>query len=558
MSQNNSLSRAAVQGWEEADSTLSNALKPFLESCSHLEAFYVPEGGNLDSLISRIDSTLDLLTQSRSLLSRMRNRTRSPLCRLPEDILIKIFLEVIFVPTEEERAGYPEMESAVRIVYQRMHSLNRVCTAWRNVLNCKAAWHVVPIMHSEQKLGRKLVTDLSLQRAGSGFHLAVIKLYDWTSNELKILAEHAHRFSSANIRAKSPADVEVIIKAFLESRRPAMLSKLDICHIPAQQSISSGRYRFHSPQPYVFSEHSNLQGPFTKMLEPLSVLCVSGVLLDWRIITFSGRLTELYLHGVHIGDHSHFIAFLQAASSAPELEHLSIISVATTSNTHPLQPASYSKFTFPKLQSLRLGCLYSNVLGLVLGSISPGSHRLSLHLNENSLVYYVGKEAFKQSCRVFEQVALDTLELDSRDCPRLHEHLASLLKVTPHLKVLKLSHWRFNETVWDVLTRPAFNDTPFPNLEELHLSAAVCSPSNLAAIKRMVQSHSIRKMVIGVCVQETETPTQVRSSHLDQEHLAETLGADVIEWLVSAVPEVHLGITRVDPPEFRPHWWGLW
>ncbi|KAG8704016.1 hypothetical protein FRC11_010289, partial [Ceratobasidium sp. 423] len=566
---------AAVRRWEEAGSLLSSALKSYLDSCSYLETAYLQDDGSSKDLISRIDSSLDSLhitlgqqlAQSRSTLARTRNKRASPICTFPDEILVKIFLDVIFVPTDKERMAHPEMESTLQTIYQRLHTLLGVCAVWRNVaVDCKAAWHVIPFVDSGHKLGpKRLATELSLERAGDRLHLAAIRANGWDRYAgSQILAKYAHRFSSVNIHAKSQSDLTTVLNIFLESRKPAILDELSICQVP-----KNWRYKLYTIEPepylpepydYIYNDASRLKRPFCTMLKSLSVLRVSGAFIRWDTVTFSTRLTELYLHGITLGYDSPMSSFLRAASSAPELRDLKIISVLSFPCGSPPSP----KLSLPKLQTLFLEDLDYDVLELVLGSIAPGSHRLVLYLKDSSTIINEDEETqepvdFTNLCELLEQVAVDTLMLEGKWSwvpPLDHIQLRMLLSSVPRLKTLKLTSWMFKKGDWDALTRPTRHDpTPFPNLEELHLSHAEFF--DVDGIKRAVESHSIRKVVIGACVREQTGTEEDDSSDQDGGPSLQDTRADIVQWLKTVVPEVRLNVPEYDPPEFKERRWKL-
>ncbi|CAE6527616.1 unnamed protein product [Rhizoctonia solani] len=563
---------AAVRRWEEAGSLLSSALKSYLDSCSYLETAYLQDERSSKDLISRIDSSLDSLhitlsqqlTQSRSTLARTRNKRASPIYTFPEEILVEIFLDVIFVPADEERATCLQMESTFQTIFQGLHTLLSVCATWRNVaVNCKAAWHVIPFIDGDHELGpKRLATELSLQRANNGLHLAAIQANGRDTHvDSMILNEHAHRFSTVNICANYQSDITTIISVFLESRKPTTLDELSICQIP--QKWQDKRYWIEAvpyipePHDYIYNENSPSLRQFCTMLESLSIFRVSGVFIRWDKINFSTRLTELYLHRITLGYDSDLVDFLRAASSASELRDLKIISVLAFPGDGPPDP----KLSFSKLQTLYLEDLDYRVLELIFGSISPGSHRLILYLTGRSITIHEDEEtqepvSFDELCKLLEQVTVDTLMLDenrSWTSPLNHEQLQTLLSSVPRLKTLKLTSWTFMKGDWDFLT-----DYPLtlPSLEELHLSRADFFDAD--GIKRVVESHSIRKIVLGACVRETGREED-SSSRWDLEYaLLQDSRTDIVEWLKAVVPEVYLNTDEYNPPEFNERWWKLW
>ncbi|CAE6471575.1 hypothetical protein ACGC1H_005315 [Rhizoctonia solani] len=565
-----------MQRWEEAGSLLSTALKSYLDSCSNLETACLQNNTRSTDLISRIDSALNSLhtilgqrlAQSRSTLARTRNKQASSLFRFPNEILAEIFLDVIYVPTKDERMAHLEMESTVHTIYRRLHALNNVCSVWRNVaVNCKSAWRVVPLVGTELLGHKRLATDLSLQRGGDRLHLAAIQSHGGDFlRYYKSLDEHAHYFSSANICAESKADLTDILNSFLESKHPLTLSSLSICqtHETRPGEAHTIEVELHVPKPYdyLYYKHSPLQLLFGKLLQSLSTLRISGAFIHWDMTTFSTRLTELHLHRVTLGYNSELLDFLRAASSASELRDLKIISVISMTGG-AASPESYPTLSFPKLQCLLLEDLDYNVLQVVLRSIAPGSHRLSLIVEGNSSAFYEEEDIkvfvdFDDLCTLFERSAVDTLLLKAAFSWTLGPiRLGKLLRSMPELKALKLASYTFREDNWDALIRPTPEALiPFPKLEELHLSWA--GLFDVDGIKRVVESHSIRKVVIGGYVRdETEMEMEMETDHYSGSELAD-VRADVVEWLRAVVPEVRVDPAEYIPPEFKQRLWRLW
>ncbi|CAE6479406.1 unnamed protein product [Rhizoctonia solani] len=562
-----------MQRCEEAGSLLSIALRSYLESCSYLETASLQDNARPTDLISRIDSALNSLhtvlgqqlAQSRSILARTRNKRASPLCRFPNEVLVEIFLDVIYVPTEEERMAHLEMGSTVQTIFRRLHALNNVCSVWRNVaVNCKSAWRVVPVVDTELLGYKSLATDLSLQRGGDRMHLAAIQSHSGNLLKYYTLDEHAHCFSSANICAGSKADLGDILLTFLESKHPITLSSLSICqtHKSYLEEARTTEVEPHIPEPYdyLYYNFSPLQPLFCKMLQSLATLRISGAFVHWDMITFSTRLTELHLHRVTLGYNSELLDFLQAASSASELRNLKIISVISMTGG-AASPASYPTLSFSKLQYLLLEDLDYNVLQVVLRSIAPGSHRLSLMLEGSSSAFHEEEDTkvyvdFDNLCTLFETSAIDTLLLKAAFSWTLGPiRLGKLLRSMPELKTLKLASYTFRGDNWDALIRPAPEASiPFPKLEELHLSWA--GLFDVDGIKRVVESHSIRKIVIGGYVRD-ETEVEMEIEHDSSDELGD-VRADVVEWLKAVVPEVRINPAEYIPPDFKQRWWRLW
>ncbi|CAE6532300.1 unnamed protein product [Rhizoctonia solani] len=98
------LATPSITEWEEAGTSLANALSRYLNLCTSLGTNSLQEGARANDLVARIDSKLESLhvsmeqqvAQARSALSKTLNDIASPVHCLPEEILTKIFAYVIY------------------------------------------------------------------------------------------------------------------------------------------------------------------------------------------------------------------------------------------------------------------------------------------------------------------------------------------------------------------------------------------------------------------------------------------------------------------------------
>ncbi|KAG8758631.1 hypothetical protein FRC11_003320 [Ceratobasidium sp. 423] len=563
---------AAVRRWEEAGAALASALKSYYDSCSYLETTYLKDSGSSQDLVTRIDSSLDSLhltldrqlAESRSTLARTRNRIAAPLYMFPDEVLSEIFLDVVYVPTKMEQEVYPglpiRMPEALKMIYQRLHSLIGVCSVWRNVaINCGALWSVIPMVDPGLKLGppQRMATNLSLQRAGDQLHLAaVLRTY---ISDVESMKMHAHRLRTINIKAESNMGIILLLVTLLhECDDLTSLSELSLCQKPRERSRNTRGHDTAVPQPYeyVFNKDrdtSTLQ-LLSALFQTLSVIRIEGALFHWDQLAFSTRLVELRLHGVVLGYNIKMTDFLRAVSSARGLRDLRIISVVAFPDT--VTTTSPPFFSLPDLELLSLGDLDYNVLGVLFRSIAPGSHQLRLWLTLDSTAIRLQDGTqdaveYEDLYELLRPVKVDTVLLDGfwEDEPWISRtELRGLLSSMPQLKTLMMHAWEFHKEDWDVLIRPPREDPlPFPNLTTLHLTGSRFH--DVETIREVVKSYSLQNLFIGARI-----PTD-----LDYDNpLFHEVRGDVVDWLKAAVPNVCLAASSFRPLEFSDLTWRLW
>ncbi|CAE7050245.1 unnamed protein product [Rhizoctonia solani] len=556
-----SSSPSTIREWEDAGASLAATLENYLNLCYILPTRSLQEGTHPKDLATRIDHALETfqftidqnIALARSTLSRSRNQIMSPIGCFPEEVLIEIFSRVIYTPPDPSEPT-PMEESLVKM-YRSLHSLLGVCTTWRNIaLHHKPFWSTVPVIDlSPSALAPTFTqaTELSLERSGNlDLHLAVIRSEQCHGRSISAVFDHASRFRTVNLTAKTQYAVRLILEPFLKLE-VRELSDLSI-RLQQRAELSNAippDYDYISSPAYDPSYHNHLN----IMLNELSVLRLYGTLVHFDNLAFSDKLVKLHIQGVTLGWDVEIAKLMQALSSATQLRDLRIISVTTF-----LDHAAIPNISLPNLQYLLVQDLYNNTMRQILESISTRSHDLTVHLTYKCLMMQdVGQPAPEgvdtdDLHDILSQVSVHALLIDGEDEWLDWVELETMMQRMSDLKSLRLHYWDFDEESSGALKRsrsdPNQPSISLPALENIHISWARIWGEE--GFKNMVASYSdsLRRMVLGAA--SSNSPRGKLNSLKGDE--------DLVSWLKANVPEFELTDNTYNPPEFQPLEWELW
>ncbi|CAE6489199.1 unnamed protein product [Rhizoctonia solani] len=558
-------SPTVIRDWEEAGASLARAISHFFDQSTHLESQCTMAATTHIDLVGRIDSSLDLfqstldgqLTQARWALAKTRNRLirATSILRLPEEILADIFCKFVYDPYEENQYSTSRsMNLHVQMIYRRVHTLLGVCATWRNIaISCGALWSVVPIVDPGVGRPRILSTDLSLERANNrGLHLAIFNPHQ-SYSRIKTLASRLSQFDSINISSDSTIAFEIdeIIRLMMKDKGPKLLSKLSLKH----SSINS------LPDEATFNPFTRLDPEFLDLIKSLSALRLGGVTVDWAGISFSSRLTELWISGVTL-DEIPLVGFLSALSTATDLQHLKLINTRAMLDDDPGMITN--AISFPKLKSLHFESLPFNFLKLLLDLIAPGPYHLTLNPCDDIHSNYPSEEWMEDTeiCALLSRRPVHKLILavEEQGFWELSKGLHSVLRAVPQLKTLVLNYYDIRSDILKALvprskpglpksTHPA--DTSFPKLEVLEIHGATFH-SRLSEFKpnffKILSHHPIQKIVLGGMV--PIVPGIENSAPLGEDD-------DTVQWLKTKVPQLYVSLDPENAPDFVAEW-QLW
>ncbi|CAE6398775.1 unnamed protein product [Rhizoctonia solani] len=560
---------AIISQWEEAGASLFVALRKYLDSSYSLEKEMLSQSKLPKDLIVRIDTALYSLDHQtatvRSTFTRMRNRTVSPIFRLPHEILSDIFMRVIFStldPTEFEL-----IETSVTKMYLELYNLLGVCKAWRDVLLERGEfWSIIPIVNFSPPMRevqpKRMNLDYFLSGSAGGpkgdLHLLATQPYDPSYDS--ILPALAPRFRTVNIITKRRSTIKSIIDVFLNPRLPEPLA---LSQLSVYQDQGYSYYHVHPGEKnYVFLPGSSKQELFKELTRKLSVLRVRGAQFHWDRFSFSHRLTEVYLQDVLLGYDIAAIGFINALSSASELRVLTLVSVRSFfGGLFCYDSPTRLQIDFPNLETVFLDDLYFNTLDCFLSSISSRSYRLDIHLSMvHRFLYLLNEDTLNEDSMVSFKVLYELL----RDMPirkllisegehgqpspwELKELMAS---VTRNMELLWVQGWQFDTDYCRVLSYHSIypdSSNSAPALTSLRITCAQFRDQG--AFINMLTSYSgkVPEMIVGAAFFDDTSFDRVPVEKLVLERA-----------LKDSIPCIRLVDSDFTPPEFEGPLWRLW
>ncbi|KAG8713424.1 hypothetical protein FRC11_012214, partial [Ceratobasidium sp. 423] len=288
------------------------------------------------------------------------------------------------------------MEQNLRMIYDHLHKLRRVCSTWNDVIIARGVlWSVVPLILGKNPSSYRM----SLERAGSMLHLAAdIETHDAGEIRYKgeadsigkplyeLLSEYGPRFRAVDLVIYEGHD-EILrgaIDRLLRHGDTLSLSQLSMSlHSHPRPELPGWHAKrgFPADHWWILPHDSPQQTSFASLLASLKTFRIHNVYFHWETMTFSTRLVELRIQNITLGYDEAIAPFLRALTSAPELRDLTIIDVRTFVKRDAVVDAkAFPVVTLPKLQHFLVDDLYLNTLELLLPKISPGSQVLKLCL----------------------------------------------------------------------------------------------------------------------------------------------------------------------------------
>ncbi|CUA70762.1 hypothetical protein RSOLAG22IIIB_09092 [Rhizoctonia solani] len=469
-----------------------------------------------------------------------------PISCLFDEILAEIFVQNAYEPCEEYAEDF--MIHRISVVYRRVFTLIGVCPTWRRVgLGCPRLWTIVPvIIRGDPDLPRTPPTELILQRAGSiNLHLT-ISVDELTSEKLKSLSSHWHRFGVINLWSRSlyGREISEVLGKILEHSTSGSISKLSVRKqrpsFPSTLNIDTG------PDP-----------PIAEFVGSLSAFRIGRVPIKWTEIVFSHRLVELRLERMVADSDSEVRGFFAALSSARELKDLKVIGMSL--NLRALNPdVPLEVVSLPKLEFLYIERGRLDAVDFILSHIAPGSYHLTLNLHavspQNS---FDSDESEANMFYAFlKSVPVDKLILQGGgNSPReLKTHLRRTLESIPGLKTLVLNDYTVDPEVLMGLERPRpkspMNNDTFASLTRLEFHNASLETSLIdlkPGLEAAFQSHRIQKMAFGA---RFGSSPGVDGTPVDEND-------EVVRWMRDSVPQFDLSSEPARMPEAWDHW-RLW
>ncbi|CUA73350.1 NACHT and WD repeat domain-containing protein 2 [Rhizoctonia solani] len=564
-------SSAIVQNWVDAGNTLADALTTYFESCEAMAALQSQNNPDTQQLALHVDSSFEAfhpdlsrnLGWSQAILAQQRNKTLSRFYKLPNEVVRLIFMDVVYAPAPDD-SECPPMAKALEIMCSRLTNLLAVCSSWRNLgLSLSELWSFIP-MGSDSKAHPSPYTTLYfLERARAEslrnrpLHLVVSPLLGDSVHAPLLKDQRLPTFTSVNIEG-SEHQIEELLRAFFQHQPHGVLSDLSICKA---REPHDKREHNRPPPP----SHSTIFGlehnRFTDCIGSLSTFRVRGINIKWHDVTFSNKLVQLHLQSVCLGYCSDMYKFLRVLQSAPELQHLKIISVLVFPEQVVLADPLAKVYSFPKLRTLLLEDLDFHALSVFVHSIERGSHHLTLFLTPKyRMAYRPNRNAIELAMPVvyqlLEKSRADTLLLQGYreqtmwlSAVELRRTLQSLHSLT----TLRIADWIFDAGDLLALERtehesPDADSSRFPRLRHLDLISYGIVESELGLLLRVVASHPLESLDIDDINGDVTLPWPDSTIHLQP----------TLERFRKMFPPLQIVRSSSEIADFNQNVWQLW
>ncbi|KAF8695664.1 F-box-like, partial [Rhizoctonia solani] len=491
---------AKLQDWEELDAQLEDIVSAYYRTCHILERM-ITDSSSVDAaplerrMGDRYTRFIRPLSHSFASIARSRNNLRTPLHRMPTEVLGRIFEFVVDTDTR-----YMPMNVAIQTMYLSLHRLMGVCSVWRNVAqNHFPLWTLIPILDlNTRSLG---VTETwfsrSLERSRAANLRLAVSVGSLDINNLPIrekLLSQAHRFRSINIRASSLSTIESILKPILTAPAPKFLREISLCYEPPQGHNAQAPYYLFSSVTYP------VLSAFEVALGFVGILRLKSVLPPPYSRCYS-NLVELRLQDIRFGINTCFEQFLGTLSSATQLQSLDLISVLT-SITHHHADDKRIMVRLPLLKHLYLENLDLNILESVFLTIEPGQYYTSLMMTQRCLlsVSLIGviQDDLNRFRQVFKSSKIYTLLLKEHSPVFGPRRLHFILSCMPTVDTLSLDGQTLSHQYLLALTRPPNSSVPFPKLQTIYISRSIIDAiQDQAAFRNMLSSHPLQTLYLG-------------------------------------------------------------
>ncbi|CAE6466502.1 unnamed protein product [Rhizoctonia solani] len=528
----------ALRKWEQLGEQLEKNITAYSESCATLPLLTLSYSPDATELISRIDHRLKLfddltrrLDSARSSLARARNKVTSPILRLPNEILFRIF-DVAISTVDIETPNHLSANNQVNLRYHFLHALLRVCSAWRGVIVSHGTlWSLVPVVRQKNERYMSTAAQLSLARSTGCSLRLVAELFsrrlDMSRYVLNVLSHHGPRFSSVNLCADWIPLIRQVVHALIQIETiPGSLDSLSMyfhCATPRQL-----------PSLDILPPNDPDEAAFNQMLGSLRFFKLRGINIDFTGVSFKS-LVQLRLQDVRFQDGIKVEKFFLALSASSQLRILEIISTSTYIFVNLSTQSHGLPIALPSLRLLYLEDLYQDMLNLVLASIEAGSYRISLHLtskcfqiSHNGVASGVGFHLLR-----LQDSRIETLILGPQFIEIPRGGVRALLLLMPSLTSLSIDAQPLNPDFLDQIRRPTDPDSTFPRLTELYITRSTAPVTDLNLLKDAVASHPIKALGLGMSINELEDD---ESEYHNLQHYDKL--DEVRSWFSGAVPRL--------------------
>ncbi|CAE7073224.1 unnamed protein product [Rhizoctonia solani] len=329
------LSFDALKRWEDLGQFLEKAIIAYLDACHDLETALPNHSTRTSELLSRIEQRIAIfptiisgpLASVQASIKRIRNSLASPVHRLPNEILARIFYISMYSVDVTDPLQVSRKHSAT-FIYRRLHVLAGVCSAWRRIGLQGYFWSLIPIVakpnHEYGDEYTVAAARLSLQRAANlPLHLVTCIDSCATSAEiarnfiLETVSLHGPQLSTVDVSDSSTG----FFVSFLNVLLGSIASKQSTIHQLSLRCFQS----FGLTPSLINDTGSPLPPAFHHLMNSLERLRIFRLRLPFRDISF-GKLVEIRLQDIKARLRtSHFAVF---------------------TGTHYLTPVAHTEYDF--------------------------------------------------------------------------------------------------------------------------------------------------------------------------------------------------------------------
>ncbi|CAE6444502.1 unnamed protein product [Rhizoctonia solani] len=553
---------SVIRTWQGASELLSTTLSNYVDSCASLEGYLQQPHACAQEVTTSVDfPSFDSLyakwsndlTQAKLTVARARNAVSPRFNSLPQEIITRIFLAVVYSPVPS-RLATPDMATSLHVIFLRIDKLISICSLWRDIgLSVGALWYFVPMVDMIFRHRRMHRTaPLSLQRAGTSkaadrMYLAIVRSPNIKDDGFPSPNGQAPAFHAINLQAESLLATVHELSPVIDTQVPGLLSELSIYILYGNktQDVNVPKNYFT----YFLSDSQNSR--FIELVGSLSILRIREANIHWDQINFSDRLTQFYLEEVTLGGYSKLTGLLQILQTASELRTIKLKNVVCYQETCFTSSAG---IVFPKLESLYLDDLDFGVLQVIYDSVAPGSHHRTLALTKKACgISRVGAEAetieYRRVADLLKRSSVNTLLLDGYfwklwiDASFLRMVVESLSTAT----TLQLVNTGLTKEQLLALEHPEpqsnsskTSPSAFPTLANLFIISTRIEDTD--ALKQVVESHQIQNLELSSKVAAIDYEGCVDPSGAWGPRFCHTFADDddIVQWLKSNVPQFRL------------------
>lgn len=479
----------ALCQWRSARAALAASVQTYLDACSSFEAtcarFF--ESRELDITRPDVRQALDeeipflalletSVASARTNLLRLKNISSviSPIARLPTEILARIFaLAVTSYRTFRPGARPRDLSVA------QLNTIASVCCHWRNAaLETATLWSYIDcetlncLDHARLWLNRAMDCPLDILTTS---HLRRTSLDGPRTSTFPHLIPHINNLRSIILFSDSET-TQAWVSEWCRNGATRTLTTLAITNL--NRDLAE----------FPVKAESVPQQCLDELLYSISTIYLTGLRINWDLFTCR-NLGTLCLMNTTVAIES----LSQVLWANPKLEYIHFSGLSTTK---PISTLGLPLIELQSLHTLELENVDFDDICYLLANLMPGSRAFNLKLLSvgNWFSSAMFRYEFLELCR---RSNVKTL------CCPISEALEHVIDVVPRLEVLAFNRMGLSGSVYDVLLRPASDNTQMlperANLRLPHLHtlyANECHFIDADGLRRFISTYSIQRIEI--------------------------------------------------------------